>query len=101
LPKGGQKPGLAAIIPISHDTPEEYDTSVLLPGTKQLPGMPGKCRAIKAHQDEFGLCTTNQQRLIIQSQPTAILPICNVDYREIRSQLLARGDQPMRSIFVS
>jgi hypothetical protein len=31
----------------------------------------GKCRLIKAHQDEIGFHATNQERLIIQPQPAA------------------------------
>jgi hypothetical protein len=84
-----------AIIGTTHAASKKYDSGVILPGAKQLPGMPSQCGTIKAHEDELGFSATYQQSLIIQPQPVAILPICNVNDREMGSQLLAGGNQPM------
>ena len=80
---------------------EEYDHGVVMPGSKQLPRMPGKRRAVKPHQDQIGFGTAGQQSLVVQPQPTAVLPVYNVSERELGSQLPACGDQPMRRVFVS
>jgi hypothetical protein len=78
-PEAGQKPRLMAVISATNRPAKKHESSVILTGSEDLPGVPRECRSVKGDEYEPGLGARDQQRGIIQAQPRSVLPVGNVN----------------------
>ncbi len=90
-----------AVVSTANGAAEKYESSVTLAGTDHLTGVPRKRCSVKCHEHQSVFRTGDEQRRIVEPQPRAVLPIRNVDDREVGEQLMACRHEPVGRVLVS